>query len=316
VDDVHGFNAIDRSGDVNDESGHGTHVAGIIGAVGNNGKGSVGVTWQVQLMPCKFIGPSGEGATSDAVAAIDFARTHGAQVINASWGDGASSLALRNSINRARTAGIIFVAAAGNNGVNNDLKPNYPSSYPADNIIAVGASDRNDRMASFSDYGITTVDLLAPGVGIYSTWNDSDTSYATHDGTSMATPYVTGAVALLRGRFPEKTYSEVITAILKGADPVSAADGRTVTGARLNVAGALNYLSPSAPLHLEVTREAGGGVTISAAGAPGAGITIQHSSDLSAWSSFSTITLDSTGAGSTNNAISGSTFDLFRAFQQ
>ena len=205
VDDVHGFNGINHSGDISDEAGHGTHVAGIIGAVGNNSKGSAGVAWQVQLMPLKFIDATGEGSTSDAVACLDFARTHGAQIINASWGDGVSSLALRNGIVRARNAGIIFVAAAGNNGVDNDTAPNYPSSYPADNIIAVGGlSDRNDRLASFSDYGVTAVDLLAPGVGIYSTWNSSDTAYKTLDGTSMATPFVTGAVALLKGRFRPK----------------------------------------------------------------------------------------------------------------
>jgi thermitase len=316
VDDVHGFNGIDNSGDVTDESGHGTHVAGIIGAVGNNGKGSVGVAWQVQLMPLKFIDSSGEGATSDAVACIDYARTHGAQVINASWGDGASSLALRNAINRTRTVGIIFVAAAGNNGVDNDVKPNYPSSYPSDNIIAVAASDRNDSMASFSDYGATTVDLMAPGVDIYSTWNSSDSAYEAHDGTSMATPYVTGAVALLKARFPSKTYSELITAILKGADPISSADGKTSSGARLNVAGALNYLSPSVPLHLEVARGADGAITITAVGEAGAAVMIQHSIDLSAWNSFTAFSLDSSGMASTNSPFSDSTFDLFRAIQQ
>jgi thermitase len=316
VDDVHGFNAIDHSGDVSDDVGHGTHVAGIIGAAGNNGKGSSGVAWNVQLMPLKFLDATGEGATSDAISCIDYARTHGAHIINASWGSGSSSQSLRSAITRARSAGIIFVAAAGNDGMNNDRSPNYPSSYALDNIVAVGASDRSDGLASFSDFGAASVDLLAPGVSIYSTWDSSDSAYKTLDGTSMATPFVTGTFALLKARFPDKSYTQLIAAVLNSVDKVSAAAGKTVSGGRLNVAAALNYLAPATTPQLKIA-QSGGILTISvAAGDPGSPLTIEQSSDLTTWNSVAALTLDSSGAASTSIVTTGGGLSLFRAFEQ
>src|SRR5262249_5212712 len=150
-------------------SGHGTHVSGILGAVGNNGKGVTGVAWKVQIMACKFLDQNGDGALSDAVQCIDYARNNGAQVINASWGGPVFSSALRTAIMRARDANIVFVAAAGNDGVNADTTVFYPASYDVDNIVSVAATTRTDALASFSNFGPKSVDLAAPGAAIYST---------------------------------------------------------------------------------------------------------------------------------------------------
>src|SRR3954470_16254794 len=195
IDDVYGFNGIDGSGNCADNNGHGTHVSGIIGAVGNNGKGVAGVCWKVKLMACKFLDSEGSGATSDAIDCINYARLHGAKVINASWGGGDYSSALQKAISTARSAGMIFVAAAGNELANNDVTPSYPANYALDNIITVAATTPADVLdPDYSNYGATTVDLAAPGTSIYSTWNTSDSAYMTLSGTSMATPHVTGAV--------------------------------------------------------------------------------------------------------------------------
>src|SRR5207249_2596970 len=187
VDDVHGINAINNTGDPNDDHGHGSHVSGTIGAVGNNSVGSVGVCWKVQIMACKFIDATGNGVVSDCIKCIDFARSKGAKVINASFGTTTfASAALRDAIESARQAGVIFVAACGNSSESNEVNPVYPASYDLDNIISVAATTRSDDLASFSNYGATTVDLGAPGVGIYSCWNGSDSDYRHFDGTSMA----------------------------------------------------------------------------------------------------------------------------------
>jgi subtilisin family serine protease len=310
IDDAHGFNGIDHSGDISDQAGHGTHVAGIIGAMGNNGVGVAGVTWQVQLMPLKFLDNTGEGSTSDAIACIDYARVHGASVINASWG-GPGGSALRSAISRARSAGIIFVAAAGNDGVNTDRNPDYPASYTLDNVVSVGASDRNDSLASFSDYGGMSVDLLAPGVGIYSTWKTSDSAYVSLDGTSMATPFVTGAFALLKARFPAKTYRELITAVLSSVDKIPAASGKTVSGGRLNIAAALNQLSPYTAPALSLSRNSTT-VTLTLTAEPDTQFTIQQSPDLIAWTPLGTISAAPKGPATTNIPNSNLPLNFFR----
>ncbi len=311
VDDAHGFNGINHSGDITDEAGHGTHVAGIIGAIGDNDTGVAGVAWQVQLMPLKFIDSTGEGSTSDAIACIDYARVHGASVINASWG-GPGGSALRSAISRARSAGIIFVTAAGNDGVNLDRQPDYPASYTLDNIVTVGASDRNDSLASFSDYGATSVDLLAPGVGIYSTWKTSDNAYTSLDGTSMSTPFVTGAFALLKARFPAKTYRELITAVLSSVDKVSAASGKTVSGGRLNIAAALNKLSPyvTPTLKLSSTRAT---LSLALTAEPNTLFALEQSADLGTWYSLGSLSVASSGTITTNLTISNDPLNFFRA---
>ncbi len=240
IDDVHGINAITDSGEPNDDNGHGTHVAGTLGAVGNNGKGIAGVAWQVQVMAGKFLDSNGDGEISDAVQCIDYARCHGAKIINASWGGPDSSFALQSALNSARSAGIIVVAAAGNEKNDNDVTPNYPSSYTLDNIVAVTATTRADVLdATYADYGLKSVDLGAPGTTIYSAWHTSDRTYTFLSGTSMAAPHVAGALALLSARFTNETYRQLITRLLAATDPLPSLAGKCVTGGRLNLDKAL-----------------------------------------------------------------------------
>jgi subtilisin family serine protease len=241
IDDVHGINAITQTGNPNDDHGHGTHVAGIIGATANNNVGIAGVAWRVQLMALKYLDSTGEGSISDAIECLDYARTHGAKVVNASWGSYQfTSQALRDAIANLRDAGIIFVAACGNSASNNDATPLYPASYEFDNIISVAASTRTDNAAAYSNWGRTTVDLAAPGSPIFSTWNGSDSDYRYNDGTSMAAPHVAGAAALIWSLNPSLTYRQVIADILNNTDPLADFAGKTVTGGRLNLALALS----------------------------------------------------------------------------
>lgn len=245
IDDVHGINAINQSGNPSDDYGHGTHVAGIIGATGNNSVGIAGVAWRVQLMPLKALDSTGEGAISDAIECLDYARTHGAKIVNASWGSYQfTSQALRDAIANLRDAGILFVAACGNSAGNNDANPLFPASYEFDNIIAVAASTRTDAAASFSNWGRATVDLAAPGSPVYSSWNGADNDYRYFEGTSMAAPHVSGAAALIWALNPALTYRQVIAAILTNTDPLPAFAGKSVTGGRLNLALALLAVVP------------------------------------------------------------------------
>ena len=240
IDDVHGINAFTHSGDPLDDYGHGTHVAAILGASGNNNVGVAGVAWQVQLMALKSHDATGIGTISTAIECMDYARAHGARIINASWGAyGFTSQALRDAITNLRDAGIIFVAACGNSAGDNDANPLYPASYDYNNIIAVAASTRTDAAASFTNWGRTTVDLAAPGASVFSAWNGSDTDYRYLDGTSMAAPQVSGTAALIWAQSPTLTYQQVINLILNNSDPVPAFAGKTVTGGRLNLAQAL-----------------------------------------------------------------------------
>jgi outer membrane protein assembly factor BamB len=246
VDDVHGINARDGSGNPNDppEEGHGTHVSGIIGAAANNGIGGAGVAWQVQLMPLKFLGgPNGSGSTSDEIECIDYAIDHGADVINASYGalgvDGGFGQSQLRAIQRARAAGIVFVAASGNESLNLDLSRAYPASYEIDNLLAVGNGTRLDDRATSSNTGSGAVDLFAPGSEIVSTSAIDDTSSVSRSGTSMAAPMVAGAVALLKAQFPQDDYRATINRLLRGTRPSSDFAGHSITGGRLNVADAL-----------------------------------------------------------------------------
>ena len=240
IDDVHGINTLLNNGDPNDDYGHGSHVAGIIGAAGNNSVGVVGVCWQVQLMACEFIDSQGNGSISDAVACMDYARSKGARIINASWGSYTfTSAALQDAVNSMRDAGIIFVAACGNNGNDNDANSLYPASYGYDNVIAVAATDRTDSLAFFSNYGATKVHLAAPGSPIFSCWNGSDSDYRSFDGTSMAAPHVAGACALVWAHYPGLSPHQVIKRVLAGVDLLPGLAGKCVTGGRLNLAKAL-----------------------------------------------------------------------------
>lgn len=240
VDDYYGANAVSGSGNPYDDNGHGTHVAGTIGARGDNARGVVGVNWNVKLMGLKFLDSDGSGYTDDAITMINYAVTHGASVINASWGGGGASNSLRSAIQAAGNNGVLFIAAAGNEGENNDRTASYPANYDLDNVLSVAATDSDDALAYFSNYGATTVDIAAPGVDIYSTYPGG---YATLDGTSMATPHVAGLAALVIAAYPNENYHQIRSRVLTG-DAISDLAGLTTTGKRINAQAALGAPTP------------------------------------------------------------------------
>ncbi len=235
-DDVHGANFVDGSGDPGDDHGHGTHVAGTIGAVGFNQTGTVGVSPRVRLMGVKFLDGDGFGTTADAIAAIDYANSKGANVINASWGGGGYEQALRDAIAASRA---VFVAASGNSGMNNDIFPSYPADFNLSNIISVGASNSSDSLAGYSNYGQGSVDLAAPGSNILSTVPGG---YSSFSGTSMAAPHVSGAAALLLASNPTASPSQVRSALMSSVDVTSGISGLVASGGRLNINAALNLM--------------------------------------------------------------------------
>jgi serine protease len=236
-DDVRGYDFANNDANPMDDNGHGTHVAGTIGAVGNNGRGVTGVAWNVQIMPLKFLSANGSGSLSNAVLAVDYAVRNGAKILNNSYGGGGFFAAMNDAVGRARAAGVIFVAAAGNEANNNDLRPAYPAGYNFDNVVSVAATDSGDRLASFSNYGATSVDIAAPGVGILSTTLNN--TYSSFSGTSMASPHVAGAAALVWAANPSLTYAQVIQRLYVSADPVAGLAGKVATGGRLNVGRAV-----------------------------------------------------------------------------
>jgi subtilisin family serine protease len=246
VDDTRGWDFNGNDNSVYDGTGddHGTHVAGTIGARGNNGAGVAGVNWNVTFIDAKFLGPNG-GTTANAVKAVDYLTDlktrHGLNIVasNNSWGGGGYSQSLYDAIGRANAQNILFIAAAGNGGSdgrgdNIDSAPSYPASYTNPNIIAVAAINSTGGLASWSNYGSTGVDLGAPGVGIWSTVPTD--AYASYSGTSMATPHVTGAAALYASLHPGSSAATIKSAILSSTVATSSLAGKTATGGRLNVA--------------------------------------------------------------------------------
>jgi subtilisin family serine protease len=265
VDDCYGWNVVSNNNNVQDDIGHGTFVAGIIGAVANNNEGIAGLNWYVKLMPVKiFTSNGGGGYISDIIKAIDYAVNNGAKIINASWGYPSSctstspSQALYDAIKSAGEKGVLFVAAAGNHTCNNDVYPTYPASYKLPNIISVAASDKDDNLADFSNYGQNSVHLLAPGVKIVSTYfdpNDDDdkSTYGTGSGTSASAPFVSGAAALLMSCLNNPTIYEIKERIVSSVDVFDSLSTKAISSGRLNIYNALNNpLKPIRPTNLSV----------------------------------------------------------------
>ena len=242
INDLYGFNAADNRSDPMDDNGHGTHCAGIVGAEGDNDEGIAGINWNVEIMPLKFMGRGGFGTTKDAIEAINYAidrKRNGVnvRVISASWGSTLYSKALEDTIRAAGEEGILFVAAAGNSSTDNDRTKHYPSNYELPNVISVAALDRNDSLASFSNFGLKTVHIAAPGKDILSTWLGDD--YREASGTSMATPYVSGVAALILASEPKLSVEKLRERILKSVDKLDALNGKVQSGGRINAAKAL-----------------------------------------------------------------------------
>lgn len=242
IDDIYGINAINGSGNPFDDDGHGTHIAGIIGAVANNGRPNVGVAWKVRIMALKFLDANGGGKISDEIKCIDYAIAKGARIINMSFGDNAYSQAEYDAIKKAMENGILVVASAGNESVNNEITPTYPASYNLGNVISVAALNRYNQLASFSNYGSNSVHIAAPGESIFSCWNGSDQDYKTVSGTSMAAPYVSGVAALVISLFPDISLPQLRSQILSSGVAVSSLSGKVSTGARLDAFRALNVV--------------------------------------------------------------------------
>jgi subtilisin family serine protease len=260
IDDWKGWNFFGATNNAADDNMHGTHCAGIIGAVGNNSKGIAGINWRIRLLSLKFLNNEGTGSSVDAINAIIYGTDQGARILNNSWGGSGFSNALQDAISYANDHGVLFVAAAGNDGVNTDSAPEYPACYELPNIISVAASDRNDQRALWGDtsgggddcgfvcsrviaavpgsnYGLQSVDLAAPGKDILSCTPGNQ--YEILSGTSMATPFVSGAVGLVWAKHPSLTAIQVKEKILSTVDKLAAFKGIVVSEGRLNLAAAL-----------------------------------------------------------------------------
>lgn len=246
ANDIHGINAITGSGDPFDDLGHGSHVSGIIGAVGDNALGICGINWHVSIMALKFLDSTGSGTTANAVTCINYAVNEkkagvDVRVINASWGGpagGSVDQILQAAIQTASDNGILFVAAAGNNGSDNDTEPMYPASFNnISGVISVAATSMNDKLAYFSDYGKNTVNVAAPGVNILSAWpaslSGNGTPYMVESGTSMAAPHVSGLAALTASVNKSLTAAQIKSLILDNADYLKLP---LITGGRINAA--------------------------------------------------------------------------------
>ncbi len=257
VDDIYGMASIDGnpSGNPMDDNGHGSHCAGIIGAAGNNRQWISGVAWKAKVMGLKFLNSEGRGAVSDAIMCLRYAETMGVKVVNCSFGSTDWDDYLYVQMKKMSQQGTIFVCAAGNaepgtSPRDNDEYPFYPCNYSVETLVSVAATDQNDALANFSYYGAQNVDIAAPGVNIYSTVLGTY-GLAYKDGTSMATPHVTGALALLMAHYPDETPLQIIDRLYAAAEPVPALAGKVRTGARLSMAG---FFGIPAPVEISVTQ--------------------------------------------------------------
>jgi subtilisin family serine protease len=237
VDDYFGVNLVAGKGSGEDDEGHGTHVSGIVAGHGNNADGVAGLCWSAAVMPVKFMNSQGKGSTSAAIDGIDYAIGEGAKIINCSFGSSSKSSALQDAVDNAEDKGVLMVIAAGNNGQSIDSKPEYPAAFTNGNIITVAAVTQSGSLASFSNFGAKLVDLGAPGDNIVSTYPPS--TYKVLSGTSMATPMVSAAAAMIRHKNTSLTYKQIRSAILSHTTPDGSLSGKVVHPGVLNVAAAL-----------------------------------------------------------------------------
>jgi hypothetical protein len=239
VDDVHGWDFVGNDNDPSDSEspGHGTPVAGVVGARGNNGVGVAGINWRIKLVPLRFINEYGFGTTSGAISAFQYARTKGIRISNNSWGSSLNSQSMYDAIKSLQAIGHLAVCAAGNESSNTDFVPSYPASFNLDNVISVAAINSNETLVGYSNYGSKSVDLGAPGYSVVTTTSGGATAYL--EGTSIATPHVTGAAAMLLGLNPAWSYGQIRSAILNTARPIAALSGKTVTGGTLDLNAAV-----------------------------------------------------------------------------
>ena len=233
IDDVHGYNAFADSGDPLDGHGHGSHCAGTIAGVGNNGVGVAGVNHHANIMSVKIFSDQGSTSAAAIIRGIQYATKMGARITSNSWGGGAANAGIEQAF---KDSPALHIIAAGNSGYDNDKRPNYPSNYPGDHIIAVAATDHNDGLARFSQWGKMNVDLGAPGVDILSTVPGG---YDTYSGTSMATPHVAGAATLIASAVPDIDNKTLRAALLGGVDKIPSLTGKVATDGRLNVNNSL-----------------------------------------------------------------------------
>jgi subtilisin family serine protease len=289
LDGGHGWNALNGNNDPSDAGTHGTMVAGVLGAVGNNGKGVVGVAWHSKIMACACFNGSGLGNLSDVITCLDYARTNGARIINASWGF-TNSLALSNAMISLQSAGIIVVAACGNSAANIDLAPTYPAGYQLDNIVTVASSSQSDTLSAFSNYGATNVDLAAPGEQIYTTFPATDTFYYTDSGTSFSAPYVSGTCALLMAQYPADSYREIIARLLGSTDPLPSLAGKCRTGGRLNLNKALRTIRVAS-----IPATNGGPFQLRISGGLNRTCVVEAATNLASWSPVFTNTTSTNG---------------------
>ncbi|MBN1167299.1 MAG: S8 family serine peptidase [Methanospirillaceae archaeon] len=265
IDDINGWDFVTNDNDPMDDQGHGTHCAGTIAAVGNNGIGVAGVTWKTKLMPLKFLDANGQGDTLGALNAINYARMMGADILSCSWGSTAQSQAMYDTF--SEVPGLI-VCAAGNQGSDNDQIGHYPSNFDLSWIIAVAATTKTDSLAGFSNYGKTMVDVAAPGDSIASCGPGS--KYVYMSGTSMATPHVSGLAALLKAVKPGLSAVQMKNLIIQGVDPLSSLSAKTVSGGRINAYNSIQAASGgSTPVTTTytITATAGSGGSVAPAGA-------------------------------------------------
>lgn len=236
VDDVHGYDFANNDGDPTDDQSHGSHCAGTIGARGDDGVGVAGVNWSVSMMAVKFLDGNGSGTLANAVKSVDYARKMGAKIMSNSWGGGGKSVILEKAIQDAKAADILFVAAAGNDGSNNDDYPTYPANYAVDNVLSVAAIDNRGELAEFSNYGEATVHVAAPGVNILST---TPAGLRYYSGTSMATPHVSGIAGLVAANEPQATYADLKAKIMSTVRKTKSLEGKVQAGGVANAYSAL-----------------------------------------------------------------------------